>query len=130
MKKLLPLVGLLALAALGCNEPAPEPPPPSSSSSPSSSPLTLETVSVDGTTHLKLVAAPGVRINARLKPALELADGRVIRFDSPSLSRDSSYFETPPTAELSDLAADIRGTLRASICDEAADFCRTVKIAQ
>ncbi|MEE8606816.1 MAG: hypothetical protein V3S55_04380, partial [Nitrospiraceae bacterium] len=90
MKKLLPLVGVLALAALGCNEPAPEPPPPP--------PLTLETASVDGTTHLKLVAAPGVRINARLKPALELADGRVIRFDSPSLSPDSSYFETPPTA--------------------------------
>ncbi len=120
MKKLLPLVGVLALAALGCNEPAPEPPPP----------LTLETASVDGTTHLKLVAAPGVRINARLKPALELADGRVIRFDSPSLSPDSSYFETPPTAELSDLAADIGGILRASICDEAADFCRTVEIAQ
>ncbi len=126
MKKLLPLVGLLALAALGCNEPAPEPPPPP----PPPPPLTLETASVDGTTHLKLVAAPGVRINARLKPALELADGRVIRFDSPSLSPDSSYFETPPTAELSDLAADIGGTLRASICDEAADFCRTVKIAQ
>ncbi len=112
--------GVFALAALGCHEPAPEPPPP----------LMLETTSVDGRTQLKLVAAPGVRINARLTPALELADGRVIRFESPSLSPDSSYFETPPTAELSDLAVDIRGTLRASICDEAADFCQTVEIAQ
>ncbi len=112
--------GAFALAALGCHEPAPEPPPP----------LMLETTSVDGRTQLKLVAAPGMRINARVKPALELADGRVIRFDSPSLSSDSSYFETPPTAELSDLPADIRGTLRASICDEAEDFCRTVEIAQ
>ena len=114
----LSIAGASALAALGCNEPAPEPP------------LMLETTSVDGRTQLKLVAAPGMRINARVTPALELADGRVIRFDSPSLSSDSSYFETPPTAELSDLAADIRGTLRASICDEAADFCRTVEIVQ
>src|SRR5690242_4470089 len=41
---------------------------------------------------LRLVAAPGARINARLKPALELDGGRVLRFDSPYLTPDSAYF--------------------------------------
>ena len=43
--------------------------------------------SVEGDgTRLALVASPGIRINARLKPALELADGTILRFDSPRLT--------------------------------------------
>ena len=47
---------------------------------------------------LRLEAAPGVRINARLKPALELDDGTVVRFDSPCVTADSAYFAAAPTA--------------------------------
>src|SRR5688572_22613929 len=45
--------------------------------------------SVEGDgTRLALVAAPGIRINARLQPALELADGTILRFHSPRLTAD------------------------------------------
>ena len=49
-------------------------------------------VALEAGPPLRLVAAPGVRINARLKPAIELDDGTVLRFDSPSLTPDSAYF--------------------------------------
>jgi hypothetical protein len=80
--------------------------------------------SVDGDrTRLALVASPGVRINARLKPALELADGTILRFDSPRLTADSAYFAEPPSTFVGMSWKDVHGTLRASICgDDAA--CR------
>ena len=54
-------------------------------------------VALEAGPPLRLVAAPGVRINARLKPALELEDGTVMRFDSPRLTADSAYFAVAPT---------------------------------
>src|SRR5216684_67109 len=55
-------------------------------------------VALEAGPQLRLVAAPGVRINARLKPALELDDGSVLRFDSPRMTPDSAYFAAPPVA--------------------------------
>jgi hypothetical protein len=76
----------------------------------------------DGT-RLALVATPGIRINARLKPALELADGTILRFDSPRLTADSAYFAEPPSTLVGMPWKDVHGILRASICgDDAA--CR------
>jgi len=69
----------------------------------------------DGT-RLALVASHGIRINARLKPALELADGTVLRFDSPRLTADSAYFAEPPSTIVRMPWKDVHGTLRASIC--------------
>jgi hypothetical protein len=80
--------------------------------------------SVEGSgTRLALVASPGIRINARVKPALELADGPVLRFDSPRLTADSAYFAEPPSTLVPRAWKEVHGTLRASICgDDAA--CR------
>ena len=76
----------------------------------------------DGT-RLALVASSGIRINARLKPALELADGTVLRFDSPRLTADSAYFAEPPSTLVRMPWKGVHGTLRASICGEDA-ACR------
>ncbi|MEP6571338.1 MAG: hypothetical protein ABJD11_01540 [Gemmatimonadota bacterium] len=81
-----------------------------------------------GSSRLTLVADPGVRINARLKPALELSDGRVIRFDSPSLTPDSNYFIGAPAAEVRGKINDAGGHLRASVCARGDSVCRTVRI--
>ena len=101
--------------------------------------LVLATVAMAGACHapsplvaleagppLRLVAAPGVRINARLKPALELDDGSVLRFDSPSVTPDSAYFVTGPTATPPDGAH--RGTIRVSICPSGENLCRSVEM--
>ncbi len=76
---------------------------------------------------LRLVAAPGVRINARLKPALELADGTVLRFDSPHLTPDFAYFAATPTAAPPRGAR--RGTLRVSVCPSGETVCRSIETA-
>ena len=73
------------------------------------------------------MAAPGVRISARLKPALELDDGTVLRFDSPLLTSDSAYYAVPPTAAPPGGAH--RGTLRASICRSGEGICQSVRLA-
>jgi hypothetical protein len=79
-------------------------------------------------TRLILVAGPGVRVNARVKPALELVDGTVLRFDSPHLTADSAYFTRPPTATLPGTGRQVGGTLRASVCSEHELVCRAVTL--
>ena len=79
-----------------------------------------------GSTTLSLVPAPGIRINARVKPALELPDGTVLRFDSPHQTPDSSYFTQPPTASLPGRRGRAEGTLRASVCAVDELVCRSV----
>jgi thiol-disulfide isomerase/thioredoxin len=79
---------------------------------------------VAGGTRLTLEPEGGARINARAKPALELADGSVLRFDSPHLTPDSAYFAEPPTV-LAPRGANLKhGTLRASICPAGERYCR------
>ena len=75
--------------------------------------------------RFRLVGAPGAHINARLKPALELEDGTVLRFDSPRVSADSAYFVDAPTvaAPLGETAH--MGTLRASVCSAGEKLCRS-----
>jgi len=84
-------------------------------------------VALEAGPPLRLVAAPGVRINARLKPALELEDGTVVRFDSPRLTADSAYFAAAPTAAPPGAAR--RGTLRVSVCPSGEAICRSLEIA-
>ena len=87
-------------------------------------------VALEAGPPLTLVAAPGVRINARLKPALELDDGTVVRFDSPRVTADTAYFASPPTAAVPH-GASRRGTLRLSVCPsgEREKICRLVEMA-
>lgn len=93
---------------------------------PSSSPLRLETTAVGADTRLTLIPASNIKLNARVKPALELADGTVLRFDSAELTADSAYFSAPPTALLPGQHATVRGTVRASICENDAPVCRAL----
>ncbi len=88
-------------------------------------PLGVEYSPAGDSTRLTLVPASGVRINARLKPALELPDGTVLRFDSPRLTADSAYFAERPSALVAGPRKDVRGTLRASICGDE-PVCRGV----
>ena len=75
-----------------------------------------------------MVAASGYRINARLAPALELPDGRVIRFASPQLTPDSNYFTAPPAAWLAADDQSAHGTLRAGVCRVGETVCRVVTV--
>jgi hypothetical protein len=85
-------------------------------------------VALDAGPPLRLVAAPGVRINARLKPALELDDGAVLRFDAPRLTPDSAYFAAPPTSA-SPVGTSRHGTLRLSVCPSGENICRVVEVS-
>ena len=80
---------------------------------------------VHGTRVVRLDAAPGVRINARLRPVLELDDGTRVAFSSDSVTADSSYFTGAPRALLDTVPAG-RGILRASACPATLNVCRSI----
>ncbi len=88
------------------------------------SPVELTVEHDRGATRLRLVPAPGWRINALLPPAFEESDGALVRFHAESLSPDSAYFRTPPTATLAGPRRALRGTLRASVCAAGEQVCR------
>lgn len=90
-------------------------------------PLAVERTDTPAGTSLVLRAEPGARINARLRPALELADGTVLRFDAAALSPDSAYFAEPPSLVLPP-ATKPRGTIRASVCRADEHVCRMVVV--
>ena len=79
-------------------------------------------------TRLSLHAAPNLEINARVAPALELADHSVVRFGAARLSPDSAYFAEPPSALLAGRHETVHGTLRASVCEVGAQVCRSLTV--
>lgn len=79
-------------------------------------------------TLLRLVVPDSQEVNARIPPALELADGSVIRFGGASVTADSSYYTEPPVARLAFRADTVHGVLRAGICNRGELVCRVVKI--
>ncbi len=91
-----------------------------------SGPLRLETTAAGPDTRLTLIPASYIKLNARVKPALELADGTVLRFDSAELTADSAYFSVPPTVVLPGRHERVRGTIRASVCENDAPVCRSL----
>ena len=93
-------------------------------------PLALRTVPAGDSLHLVLEAAPGWKINARVKPVLESADGSLLRFDAPGVTPDSAYFAEPPVAVVAARSGrrPIRGTLRASVCAAGEAVCRVVRL--
>jgi len=78
--------------------------------------------------RLTLVANPMVQINAQLKPALELKDGTVFRFDAAGRTPDSAYFTTAPELVLPP-GIVARGKIRISVCDSGEAVCRLVTVA-
>jgi hypothetical protein len=77
--------------------------------------------------RLALIAAPDGRINARLRPALELDNGKVLRFDGASLTPDSSYYTAPPELRIAG-PLPRAGRIRASVCPAGQSVCRLVTI--
>lgn len=90
--------------------------------------LQVETTPAGNDTRMTLLAAPGLKVSARLKPALELGDGRVFRFDSPRLTPDSAYFAEPPSVLVPGRHARVHGKVRASVCDPGKTVCRTLAV--
>jgi hypothetical protein len=113
------LPGLALLSACAGDRPA-----PAVAAGPE---LRVERHPAPGGTRLLLITRPGTRINAETRPALELLDGTVVHFDTSAVSPDSLYYDAPPAAHLG-AGAEPRGTLRASVCDDAARVCRRVQV--
>ncbi len=91
-------------------------------------PLAVRFSQAGDSVRLVLLAAPGWKINARLKPVVEAVDGRRLEFDARRLTADSAYFAEPPSVVAADLPGGIRGTLRASVCSAGETVCRVVTL--
>lgn len=115
-RRRLALYAGILVGAAGCGAPPPAPPPA----------LRVVASPTGFTTRLTLLAAPHLRINARLPPALEFPDGAALRFDGPRTA-DSAYFAAPPTAELPRGVA-VGGRLRASVCRDDEQVCRSIAL--
>lgn len=90
--------------------------------------LRVEKTRVPEGVRLTLIAKPDVQINAQLKPSLELKDGSILRFDSPSVTADSAYFTAAPELLVPSGVA-VRGKIRASVCDSGQAVCRLATVS-
>jgi hypothetical protein len=91
-------------------------------------PLVLHVSPAGASVRLVLLAAPGWKINARVKPVVETADGRRLRLEALRLTPDSAYFAEPPSALVASRSGGIRGTLRASVCAAGEAVCRLMTL--
>jgi hypothetical protein len=89
-------------------------------------PLAIRLESAGDSSRLVLTAAPGWKVGARLKPALETDEGLVFRFDAARLTSDSAYFAEPPIVIVPGRRSMVQGTLRASACAAGERVCRVV----
>jgi hypothetical protein len=89
--------------------------------------LQVTAVPTGPNTRLTLHAAPHLKINARVAPALELDDGNLLRFRIGIRTPDSAYYAEPPSAVLPGRHARVHGTLRASVCRDDEQVCRVVR---
>jgi hypothetical protein len=110
------LAGILLLAGVACGRGAP------------SAELRLTTAPAGPDTRVTLVARTGLKVNARAAPALELPDGRIVRFGGARLTADSAYFAEPASVLLPGRHDRLHGRLRASVCREDEQVCRSLTI--
>jgi hypothetical protein len=89
--------------------------------------LHVTTAPAGPNTRVTLHAAPHLKINARVAPALELGDGNLLRFRIGARTPDSAYYAEPPSAVLPGRHARVHGTLRASVCRDDEQICRLVR---
>lgn len=78
--------------------------------------------------RLTLIPATGARINARLRPVLELDGGGRVQFDQAMLTPDSAYFAAPPEATLGRGWRHLKGVLRVGVCPAGLNECRALVI--
>jgi hypothetical protein len=109
------LFAALAMGALACGK-QPE------------GPLSVVQTRVPEGIRLTLIAKSSVQINAQLKPALELKDGTILRFDTPHVTADSAYFTASPELLLP-TGIPAKGKIRASVCDSGEAVCRLAVVS-
>ena len=90
--------------------------------------LHLTTTASGSKTRLTLYAAPHLKVNAQVAPALELNDGSVLRFRTGRRTADSTYFAEPPSTVLPGRHETVHGTLRASVCRDDEQICRSLRV--
>jgi hypothetical protein len=110
-------LGALLMAAAACSF------PPSADT-----PLRLAATPFGPDTRLTLHAGPHLKVNARVAPALELSNGTVLRFLTGRRTADSAYYTEPPSTVLPGRHERVRGTLRASVCRDDEQICRSLKV--
>ena len=93
-----------------------------------SAPLHLTAAPSGPDTRLTLYTAPHLKLNARVAPALELGNGTVLRFRTGRRTADSAYFAEPPSAVLPGRHNAVHGTLRASVCRDDEQVCRSLTV--
>jgi hypothetical protein len=108
---------LVIVLAAACSRPPADP-----------APIQIATSPFGPNTRLTLHAAPHLKINARLAPALELEDGTVLRFRTGLRTADSAYYTEPPSAVLPGRHARVHGILRASVCRDDEQVCRAMRV--
>jgi len=90
--------------------------------------LVVERTAEGDGTRLHVVAPEGIKLSAAVKPVLTLESGTVVRFDTTAVSADSLYYTAPPGAWVAAPEAEIRGVLKAGICDYETATCRRVTV--
>jgi hypothetical protein len=112
------LLFLVVLAGLGCAE----------SRQPLPGLMRLVVEPAGQAFDLVLYPATGARINARLKPTIELKGGGRLTLDSPSMTSDSAYFAAPPRVRLARGQGRIDGTLRVGMCPPGLNACQALAV--
>ncbi|MEO8449980.1 MAG: hypothetical protein ABI647_09330 [Gemmatimonadota bacterium] len=78
--------------------------------------------------ELWLQPAAGARINARLKPVIELDSGGRVEFSAAGITEDSAYFTEPPRAHLGPAARSVKGILRVGVCPAGLNVCQSLAL--
>lgn len=74
---------------------------------------------------IRVIPRRRAKLNALLPPALEWADGRILRLTQGRITSDSAYFASPPSAARPTDWSDAPSQLRLSWCSESEALCRT-----
>jgi hypothetical protein len=82
----------------------------------------------DGAPAIAFVAPAGARVNARLVPALEFGNGRVVRLANGATDAGADYFTEAPWTSRATLVSGSSEviTVRASVCSAGERLCRTL----
>ncbi len=80
-------------------------------------------------TRVTLIPRFALKVNARVKPALELPDGTVLRFDSPRPHRRLRVFRRAADGPLRAGTGGCRARVRASVCENDTPVCRSLVLA-
>ena len=78
--------------------------------------------------HLTLNPTAGARINAKVKPTLELAEGTLIFFDQGAVDADGNYFTESPRADFRPTGKTLKGTLRVGVCPAGMSVCQSLTV--